>query len=277
MKFEKTFKKVKQERKTLKKASCAKETALKSAKDVDVNNANGGRRPPVYSESKAIDLDLKKLEENRIVCMDPLKLESEYYKVLRTSIQQRTYEQNWNTIMVTSVQPGEGKTLTSINLAISFAKAFDQTVLLVDCDLKRQSVHRYLDFKMDKGLIDYLTTGCELKELIVWPKIDKLTVISGGKTTIESAEHMGSLRMKRFVDEVKHRYDDRYVFFDVPPILSGADTIAFAPMVDGILMVVEEGRTSQKELLDALELIPVDKFLGFVLNRRKNPPRIYYY
>lgn len=276
MEIEKTFKKVKQERRTLIEESRAKKMALKSAGGGDLNNANGHRRSPVYYESKAVDLDLKKLEENRIVCMDPLRLESEYYKVLRTNIHQRTQEQNWNTIMVTSVQPGEGKTLTSINLSISFAKAFDQTVLLVDCDLKRQSVHRYLGLHMDKGLIDYLTMGCDLKELIVWPKIDKFTVISGGKTTIESSEHMGSLRMKRFVDEVKYRYYDRYVIFDAPPILSGADTIAFAPMVDAILIVIEEGRTSQKELLEAMELIPADKFLGFVLNRRKNPPRIYY-
>ena len=78
-------------------------------------------------------------------------------------------------------------------------------------------------------------------------------------------------------EQIKTRYDDRYVIFDVPPILGGADAIAFAPLVDGILMVVEERRTPIQDIKKALDLIPMEKFLGFVLNRRKSPPRKYYY
>ena len=112
--------------------------------------------PPVYSESKAVNLDLEKLAQNRCVCMFPDAPEAEYYKVLRTNIRQRTRAHNWNTIMITSVQPGEGKTLTAVNLAIAFAKEYDQTVLLVDCDMKRQNIHQYLNFSSDKGIVDYL-------------------------------------------------------------------------------------------------------------------------
>ena len=232
---------------------------------------------PVYRESKAVELDLNKLAQNRVVCMFPDAPEAEYYKVLRTNIQQRARENNWNTIMITSVQPGEGKTLTSINLAISFAKEFNQTVLLVDCDLKRQNVHRYLNFSFDKGIVDYLVNDCQLKDLIVWPNIEKLTLISGGKTTRDSSELVGSPKMKALVHEIKNRYDDRYVIFDAPPILGGADAIAFATLVDCVLMVVEEGRTSIKDVKKALELIPKEKFLGFVLNRRTAPLSKYYY
>jgi non-specific protein-tyrosine kinase len=77
---------------------------------------------PVYCESKTVELDFEKLAQNRCVCMFPDAPEIEYYKVLRTNIQQRMRENNWNTIMITSVQAGEGKTLTAINLAMSFAK-----------------------------------------------------------------------------------------------------------------------------------------------------------
>jgi protein-tyrosine kinase len=233
--------------------------------------------PPVYCESKTIELDLKKLAQNRCVCIFPDALEAECYKVLRTNIQHRIKGNNWNTIMITSVQPGEGKTLTSINLAISFAKEFHQTVLLVDCDLKRQNIHKYLNFSFDKGIADYLVNNCQLKDLIVWPGIEKLTLISGGKTVANSAELMGSPRMKALIQEIKNRYEDRCVIFDGPPVLGGADALAFAPLVDCIIMVVEEGRTSIQDVKRALEMVPSEKFLGFVLNRRKEPMHGYYY
>jgi non-specific protein-tyrosine kinase len=233
--------------------------------------------PPVYSESKPIELDFEKLAENRCVCVLPDVPEAEYYKILRTNIQQRARKNNWNTIMITSAHPGEGKTLTSINLAIIFAKEINHTVLLVDCDLKRQNIHRYLNFSFEYGIVDYLVEDRPLKDLIVWPGIDKLTLISGGKTIANSAELLGSPKMKTLVQEIKNRYDDRYVIFDVPPVLSGADTIAFSQLVDCILMVVEEGRTSIKEIEKVLEMIPKEKFLGFALNRGTSPTHGYYY
>ncbi len=233
--------------------------------------------PPVYSESKPIELDFEKLAENRCICVLPDVPEAEYYKILRTNIQQKTRENNWNTIMITSAHPGEGKTLTSINLAITFAKEFNQTVLLVDCDLRRQKIHQYLNFSFEYGIVDYLVEDRPLKDLIVKPSIEKLTLISGGKTIANSAELLGSPKMKALVQEIKNRYDDRYVIFDVPPVLSGADAITFTQLVDCILMVVEEGRTSIKDVKKALETIPAEKFLGFALNRGKSPVNGYYY
>lgn len=233
--------------------------------------------PPVYSESKAIELDLDKLAKNRCVSLYPDAPEAEFYKVVRTNIQHRTRENNWNTIMITSVQAGEGKTLTAVNLAITFAKEYDQTVLLVDCDMKRQNVRQLLNISSEKGIVDYLVDDFPLKDLIIWPGIEKLTLISGGKTMANSAELLGSPRMKAFVREIKNRYDDRYIIFDTPPVLGPADAIAFAPFVDCILMVVEEGRTSIKNVNEALGMIPKEKFLGFVLNRRTSLMQKYYY
>ena len=232
---------------------------------------------PVYSECRAIELDLNKLAQNKCVCMFPDIPEAEHYKILRTNIQHRMRENNWNTIMVTSVRPGEGKTLTCINLAISMARDFHQTVFLVDFDLRRQKIHKYLNFSSEKGIVDYLVNGNPLKDLIVWPNIEKLTLISGGKTISDSTELLGSPKMKALVQEIKTRYEDRYVIFDIPPILAGADAITFAPMVDCILMVVEEGRTSIQEVKRSLEMIPIEKFLGFVLNKRKRLKNTYYY
>jgi non-specific protein-tyrosine kinase len=255
----------------------AKQPAAPAPKKTEGKISGKGWVPPVYSESKAIELDLKKLAQNRCICMLSDVPEVEYYKILRTNVQHRMNENGWNTIMITSVQPGEGKTLTSINLAVSFAKAFNQTVLLVDCDLKRQKIHKYLDFPFDKGIVDYLMNDHRLKDLIVWPNIEKLTLISGGRTVSNTTELLGSPKMKALVKNIKTRYDDRYVIFDVPPILGGADAIAFAPLVDCVLMVVEEGRTSIRDVKKALEMIPAQKFLGFVLNKRKDAMHGYYY
>lgn len=227
-----------------------------------------GWKAPKYSESKTVRLDSKKLAENRCVCIFPSAPELDAYKVLRTQIQQRTKGKGLNTIMITSIGDEEGKTLTAINLAITFAKEFNQTVLLVDGDLKAQTIHKRLDYPSNAGLADYLLEDKSLSDLIVWPGIEKLTIISGGKTLQDSTELLGSPKMKELVAEMKSRYEDRYIFFDVPPLMTGADAIAFAPLVDGILIVVESGKTSMSDLRRALDLIPQDKVLGFVLNRQ---------
>jgi non-specific protein-tyrosine kinase len=215
--------------------------------------------------------------DNRCVGFFPDAPEIEHYKILRTQIQQRGVDKGWNTFMITSAMPGEGKTLTSINLALTFAKAFNQTALLVDSDLRQQRVHQYLGYDSDLGLLDYLLEGCPLSDLIVWPGVEKLTVISGGRQIHDSTELLGSPRMTELVGEMKSRYADRFVFFDVPPLLAAADAMAFAPLVDGILLVVETGRTALPDIRKALDMIPKEKFIGFVLNRNSAPDKKYGY
>ena len=143
-----------------------------------------------------------------------------------------------------------------MNLALTFAKAFSQTAPLVDADLKRQQVHQVMGFKSDRGLGDYLLDGCDVSELIVWPGIEKLTVISGGKRIEESSELLGSPGMRTLVEGMKSRYDDRYIFFDVPPVLAGADAISFAPLVDHILFVVQAEKSSMANVAKALGMLP---------------------
>ena len=230
---------------------------------------------PVYTQSESCELDLGTLADNRCVCISSDSFEIEFYKMLRTQILQRTSPNGWNTIMITSAMPGEGKTLTAVNLALTFAKEFNHTVLLVDCDLRQQSVHKVFGIESERGLIDALMDDRPLQELIIWPGIEKLTLISGGRTISDASEVLSSKKMKALVSEIKSRYHDRYVFFDVPPLLSVADPVAFAPLVDAILMVVQADKTSIQDIKKAVDLIPREKFLGFVLNRGKVPPKAY--
>lgn len=230
---------------------------------------------PLFSQSEPLKLDVNKLKENRCVCVSSDAPEVEMYKVLRTQIQQRTKEKGWNTLMITSTLPNEGKTLTSINLAFTFAKEIDQTVLLVDCDLKRQDIHKRLGLSSQYGLSDYLIDNHPIDDLFIRPDVDGLTVISGGRTIRDSTELIGSPKMKALVAEMKSRYKNRYIIFEVPPVLAGADAVAFTPLVDCIVMVVEAERTSLQDIKKALGLLPQEKFLGFVLNRLKNPMQEY--
>jgi non-specific protein-tyrosine kinase len=228
-------------------------------------------KPPVYAESSRVALDAATLVDHHCVCISPDAPELEHYKVLRTKIQHLTRSRGWRTVMITSPREAEGKTLTAVNLALTFAKAYNQTVMLVDCDLRRQGIHKMLGYDRELGLADFLLGERDLKEFITWPAIDQMTVISGGRTALNGAELLGSVRMKALVQEVKARYDDRYVLFDTAPVLAGADAIALASHVDCIVMVVEEGKTGMRDAKKALGMLPPEKFLGFVLNRQGNP------
>jgi protein-tyrosine kinase len=222
---------------------------------------------PTYSQSRTVQLDPGLIACNRCLAYLENVPEAEAFRVLRTQILRRRHENGGNTIMITSALPGEGKTITAINLAFTFAREFQHTVLLVDGDLRKQSIHKYLGCVGGKGLIDYLADGSPVSELITWPGIEKMTLISGGRAIQESAEMLGSPRMKELISDMKGRYPERYILFDVPPILTGADVLTFAPLVDYVIVVVQAGKTSMDDVKKALRFLPKEKILGFVLNR----------
>jgi protein-tyrosine kinase len=223
--------------------------------------------PPRYTDSVQYHIQPAIVEKNLGVCINPDSKEIEQYKILRTRIHQRARDRKMNTIMITSPRKSEGKTVTAINMGFVFARDLKQTVLLVDCNFKGQDIHDYLGIDSKFSLIDYFLDGTPLKELIIWPGIDKLTLISGDRTVTDSSELLSSEMMENLVTEMGRRYDDRYVFFDAPPVLGYAEAMAMAPMMDGIIMVVEAGKTSRKEVQKAVSLLPPEKFLGFVLNK----------
>jgi non-specific protein-tyrosine kinase len=223
---------------------------------------------PQYTQCRTTHLEPALIERNRCLAYLDNAPEAEAYRVLRTQALQRTKGTGRNAIMVTSAFPGEGKTLTAINLAFTLAREFQHTVMLVDGDLRNQSIHKYLGCPGEKGLIDYLTGNSPLSDLIMWPGIEKMTLISGGRPFRESAEILGSPRMRELIADMKGRYPERYIVFDAPPVLTGADVLTLAPLVDGVIVVVQAGKTSTTDVEKALRFLPKEKILGFVLNRR---------
>ena len=237
--------------------------------------ADEGWQAPVYSESAKVTINLETAIQNHCVALADSFEETNYYKVLRTQLRHMGAQKNWKTLMVTSASPNEGKTVTAINLAATFAREYNQTALLVDADLRMQMVHRYLGYDRRQGLLDYLEGRAEMKDIITWPGIDKFTIISGERVIEDSSELIGSPRMHSLMQELKGRYDDRFVIFDVPPILGVADALAFAPLVDSIVIVVGAGITARNDLKEAIGMLPQEKIAGFVLNRHKGPDKLY--
>ncbi len=254
-------------RKALDKAKDEREFNEKPAPGKN-NNKAGDLKALEYTQSTECFLDPDITEKNRGICMFPDTDEIELYKILRSRINHNSADKPMNTIMITSPNHGEGKTVTCINMGFTFAREWNHTVFLVDCDFKRQDIHNYLGIHSKYSLIDYFLNDVPLADLIVWPGVDKLTLISGDNTLFDSSELLSSDMMSKLVKEMANRYDDRYIFFDVPPVLERSEAISLAPLMDGILMVVEAGVTSKKDVQKAIDLLPKDKFLGFVLNKQ---------
>lgn len=222
----------------------------------------------VYSQTKTVEIPSDLLKERRVIDGSESNAFSDGYKLLRTQILQRMRENKWNTLAVTSASSNEGKTLTAINLGISLAMEHDQTVLLVDTDLRRPSVHRYFDIEPEYGLSDCLTSGIPLSEALIHPTaFPGFVILPGGKPLPNSSEMLNSPKMIRLVQELKLRYNSRMVLFDLPPLLAADDALAFSPYVEAALVVIEEGRTSARDITQAVSLLQGTNVLGTVLNK----------
>jgi len=220
-----------------------------------------------YTYTRSMPVEMNRLRRHRLTVDGSDGALGEAYKLLRTHVLHRTKREGRNTLMITSPLPNEGKTLTAINLAIAISQKVGQTVLLVDSDLRNPSIHRYLDLPSGPGLVDYLISGHPIAECLVHPEgLTNLVVLPAGKASIEAAELLSSPLMLDLVKELKHFYPDRYVLFDLPPLLF-ADPLAFAPLVDGIILVVEAGSTPREEITRAMDLLKAFPVLGCVLNK----------
>ena len=223
------------------------------------------------SQTQTISVEDVILRENRIVMgLEPCAF-TDAYNLLRTQVLQRFKENNWNVLAVTSPGEGEGKTLTAINLAISIAREVDYTVLLVDANLRHPWMLEHFGLKHRKGLSDYLTDDIPPPELLVKPdRVEHLVLLPGGRPLSNSAEMLNSPKMAQLVEDMKSRYHSRIIIFDLPPILSSADALAFSPYVDAALLVVEEGSTQQRDVERAVELLDSTNIVGTVLNKAES-------
>lgn len=229
-----------------------------------------------YSQTRVSDIDERQFRKHGLISGLENDEITTAYKILRTQVEQRMVANEWNTLAVTSPNKGEGKTLTAINLAISLAREVHRTVLLVDLDLRNPNIHQRLGQSVDYGVAEYLLKGVPVPQIMFNPGIERLVVLPGKEAIISSSELLASPRMEALVDELKTRYPSRFVIFDLPPLLSTDDALAFVPNVDAVLLVVEDGMTSRQDLSRAHEMLRSTNILGTVLNKTADIQNYYY-
>jgi protein-tyrosine kinase len=173
-----------------------------------------------------------------------------------------------NLILVTSSLPGEGKTHTAVNLALSIAQEQDHTVLLVDCDVNKQGASRMLGIANRPGLVEVLENeDFTVGDALLRTDIAELSILCAGKQHEYVTELLASQRMSSLVDEMVSRYEDRVIIFDGPPLLPTPQTQVLATLVGQIVFVIEAGKTPQAVVEEAIEMIPDDKATGLVMNK----------
>lgn len=223
----------------------------------------------------SIMLDLKILEQKNFVSLSSeRRLINEEYRVIKRKLISNAFGalsstlKHPNLILVSSSRPGEGKTFSAINLALSIALEQDKTVLLVDSDVLRPSVSKTLSIHHDIGLTDYLLSNdIQVSDIILSTNVDRLKIITAGRPHHLSTELLASERMLMLVNEFASRYSDRIVIFDAPPLLGVNETAVMASMCGQAVVVVEENHSKLAEIEQAVALLPKDMAIGFVINK----------
>ena len=222
---------------------------------------------------RSIEIDLERLSRYGFTTPGDQSTVAEEIRLIKRPVLDAAFARpparvrNANLIMVTSAGPGEGKTFSTINLALSMATEHDVRVLLIDADVINPSIPAVLGFEAERGMIDVVgDPSIDLADVMVRTNIDNLTLLSAGRFTPMSNELMASARMARFIDDIAKRYNDRIIIFDSPPVLARSEPTVLARHVGQILLVVEAERTSRTSINDALQLL--DKNLvRIILNK----------
>jgi capsular exopolysaccharide synthesis family protein len=212
------------------------------------------------------------IDASLVAYHNPGSVESEIFKILRTNILFPKTGDPPRVILVTSALPGDGKSFVAANLAISIAQGIEEHVLIMDCDLRRSSIHERFGFDGRlPGLSDYLSRKRPLASLLLKTAVDKLTILPSGPQPPNPAELLSSPAMRALLEEARDRYKDRYIILDSPPPQITAETTALAKYVDAILLVIKHEATPKALISDLVEQLGTDKVLGVVLNSYRVP------
>lgn len=243
--------------------------------DITEISARTSADPIAIETLPRIKLNPRTLHNHRVLKEEDVPASSAY-KMLRTRLLQRMRRHGWNTLAVTGTCPDEGKTLTAINLSISMARDLSTSVILVDLDLRKPSISRYLGVYPRHGIGDVLQGAVDLERALFNPGIDRLALLLNERPFSNSSELLTSPQMHSLVAQLRQG-DGRIVVFDLPPLLATDDMLAFSPLVDALLLVLAQGTTKQADLISAKELLQDLNVVGTVLNRSSENVAPYYY
>jgi exopolysaccharide/PEP-CTERM locus tyrosine autokinase len=232
-----------------------------------------------------VKIDLNALRRVGLLCPveQERQLAGEYRQIKRPLISSALGRgvpklENGHLIMLASALPGDGKTFTSINLALSLALEKDISVLLVDADVAKPHISGALGVGRELGLLDVLRDErLDVESLILPTDVPALSILPAGQPSNTATELLASSRMETVVAQIGARDPNRIVLFDSPPLLLTTESRALASVVGNIVIVVRAGVTPQRAVLEALELLGDGKTIALVLNQSDESSRLGYY
>lgn len=197
---------------------------------------------------------------------------AETFKVLRHQLRHRMREDGHRVLGITSARATASKSLTALNVALSLAADLDMAVMLVDADLSMRGVQQLFGLQGALGLADHLAEGTPIAELLINPGVERMVVLPAGRHAPQnSAELLATRKAQALMAEMKHRYPDRTIVVDLPPLLERADALAFLPHVDTTLLVAEDHGTTTPDLERVAELLAPYNLIGSVLGPLSAP------
>lgn len=231
-----------------------------------------------------LDIEFEMLEERGMLLPDVTNQISEEYRVIKRPLIMNAFGEgdsrvkNANIILVTSSLPGEGKTFTAINLALSIATERDKTVLLVDGDVAKPSISKILNIESKLGLIDLLSDpNLSFSDTLLKTNIPNLSILPAGQRHRHSTELLASESMKRLTTEMSQRYPDRIIIFDSPPLMVATQGGVMVNHVGQVVMVIESEVSPQDIVTEAVQKLEPCEIVGCILNKTKKGFGLNYY
>jgi capsular exopolysaccharide synthesis family protein len=227
-----------------------------------------------------LEYDVDRCREYKILVPDVAESQpaaSAAYRVLRTRFVQRARTHLWTSVGISSPGPGEGKSVTALNLALSVALAGNHDVYLIDLDLRRPKMWQYLGTTPPRGITDYLTGDAPADEILFSTDIKNLTFAGAIAGTNKASELLSGPRVPELFSHINRKASNALILVDLPPLLSTDDALIMGALVDACLLVISEGRSRRDGTLKALELLEdFQDIAGLVLNRSNTMVTDYY-
>lgn len=229
-----------------------------------------------YSRTRVFTPEAELLERNRVMNPDATGAAAAAFRMLRTQVLQRMDANAWRSLAIFSPGSEDGKTSVAINLAVSLASGRLHTVLLVDFDFKRPTLGARLGLAPEFGVDDALMGRAPLEDCFYHPEgFERLVLLPARAPLGNSSEILTGPRSRELVAELRSRYPERIILFDLPPVLQADDALSFAPLVECGLVVAAEGHTRRSDLVRTIELLHKTPLVGTVLNRASDTPAGY--
>lgn len=255
---------------------------------LDFLGREGYRRPEELQEAFALPLlasvpvnDVTRRQQRLVTMEEPESIASEQYRILYTKLERARRASSDKIIAISSAIPNDGKTISSLNLAVVMARDFGKKTMLLEGDFKRPSLSTYVDTQLSGGLVDVLLEGPDgpptlvpMADTLLPFAHDNLSILPAVKSVRNSSHLLSSRRLQGLLDILKVQYD--YILIDTPPVLALSDMNMYREVVDGIILVVRAETTPKRAVEQTIEMLGTEKVLGFVLNGVQQSFQPYY-